>query len=587
MLTEALIRFRDDEDGAVAVIVALVMLVLVGFVALGVDVASLYRDRARLQVASDMTAMSAMGNTDAATERAESAARNNDRAAETITELQLGRYLRNPALAPEERFTPLDAGAPGINAVQVVLRDTSPLHFAQIFSDETEVSMTRTAMATRTGAASFSLGSAVAQLDGAALNRLLEQEFGASAQIALGPMQALANTQVSLGDILDGLGGEFANPAEVLNAVFAMNDVVGALRAQVPPTLAPSLAGLEGAVSGQTVDVAALVGGIETQLGLTATGFLGDIRLSALDVIGAMVGARGFGPVDLETAADVAGVLALETRLVAGEPPAQSGWIALGEEGVQLHRAATRLSLGLEADAGLLRGLGGGVTATGLQLPLYVELAGATAMLDEISCTGGGPSDLAASFLVSSTPLHPANGTSVAALYLGQLPWDVGPGDLVNPADLEFADLLTVEIVVDLPLLPDLRVADLVIQARSHVAVGASGVDRIDFTRGDVAAGDRVRRFGSEELLSTAVADLLSPENTEFRIQPGQEGLVSGLVAPVVNGLLDALPDALLAALAAPVDAVLDGALSELGVTLGAGELTLTGHHCELVRLVQ
>lgn len=207
------IRFRTQEDGAVAVIVSLMLTVLIGFVALGVDVASLYRDRAQLQVASDLTAMSVMADPDDAAARAQDAALHNDRASETITTLQMGRFLRNPAVPPSERFIPLPPGEAGINAVQVVLTDDSPLHFARIFSDATKVSLNRTAIATRTGAASFSLDSYLAGLNGTALNALLAQEFGATAQIDLGVMTLLAETQINLGDLLAGLGSGGANPA--------------------------------------------------------------------------------------------------------------------------------------------------------------------------------------------------------------------------------------------------------------------------------------------------------------------------------------------------------------------------------------
>lgn len=157
----------------------------------------------------------------------------------------------------------------------------------------------------------------------------------------------------------------------------------------------------------------------------------------------------------------------------------------------------------------------------------------------------------------------------------------------IDPATLGFADLLTVRITIPVALLPDLVLADLVVQARSHVTVGSSNTDRITFTHGDVAAGDTVRSFGSERLTTSAVSTLLSSENTEIRIKPDQQGLVTGIAAPVVNTLLANLPAQLLAALTTPVDGVVDSVLESVGLELGSGELTLTGHHCELIRLVQ
>lgn len=590
-LTDRIARFRRDESGVVAIIVSLMLTVLFGFVALGVDVAALYRDRARLQAASDLGAMSAVADASAAQDRAIDAITKNDRAASTLTELQTGRYFRNPAIPRTERFVPLDDDTDVVNAAQVTLRDASPLYFAQIFSGTPTVDLSRTAMATRTGAASFSLNSHLADLDPAALDAVLTAEYGVGAAIGVGDLALLADARVNLGtllDTLDGLtGGPSRNPAEVLNRVTTADTLLDALAAELPPALAGSLTGLASAAAGQQIDVAAVIGGIDTRLGLTATDFLIGIDVTALDIVKAVVASEDINAASLDLDLDGARIVGVDAQLTAGEPPAQSGWVALGEEGVQLHRAAARLGLDIDADPGLLTGLAAEVTATDLHVPLYVELAGATATLDEISCSASRPSDPAASFLVSHTPLHPENGTAVAALYLGTLPAGTSATAPVDPASLGFADLLTVRIAIPVPLLPDLVLADLVVQARSHVAVGSSNTDRITFTHGDVASGDTVRSFGSELLVTNAVSTLLSSENTELRIKPDQQGLVTGLAAPVVNTLLANLPAQLLAALTTPVDGVVDSVLASVGLELGSGELTLTGHHCELIRLVQ
>ena len=590
-LTDRIARFRRDESGVVAIIVSLMLTVLFGFVALGVDVAALYRDSARLQAASDLGAMSAVADASAAQDRAIDAITKNDRAASTLTELQTGRYFRNPAIPRTERFMPLDDDTDVVNAAQVTLSDASPLHFAQIFSGTPTVDLSRTAMATRTGAASFSLNSHLADLDPAALDAVLTAEYGVGAAIGVGDLALLADARVNLGtllDTLDGLsGGTSRNPAEVLNRVTTADTLLDALAAELPPALAGSLAGLASAAAGQQVDVAAVIGGIDTRLGLTATDFLVEIDVTALDIVKAVVASEDINAASLGLDLDVAGIVGVDAQLTAGEPPAQSGWVVLGEEGVQLHRAAARLGLDIDADPGLLTGLAAEVTATDLHVPLYVELAGATATLDEISCSASRPSDPAVSFLVSHTPLHPENGTAVAALYLGTLPAGTSATAPVDPASLGFADLLTVRIAIPVPLLPDLVLADLVVQARSHVAVGRSNTDRITFTHGDVASGDTVRSFGSELLVTNAVSTLLSSETTEIRIKPDQQGLVTGLAAPVVNTLLANLPAQLLAALTTPVDGVVDSVLASVGLELGSGELTLTGHHCELIRLVQ
>ena len=574
--------FRREEEGAVAVIVAMMLTVLLGFVALGVDVASLYRDRARLQGATDLTAMAVAADPAQADVRAAAALAGNARRAERVTAIVQGRFLRNPALPRNERFVALVPGDPAINAAQVGLADDAPLHFGRIFSDADTVALSGHALAVRTQGASFTLDSALVDIDGTALNAMLATEFGTSAQVDIADISLLADQRISLGTLLDALGGsETANPAEVLDRQIDMAELIDALNGQLPLNLHGALSGLRAATQGEVIDIAAVVGGIDTALGLTVTDFLAESELSALDILRALP--RGAVDAVLDSRVVVPGVMSVETRLMMGEAPADSGWVALGEEGVTLERAAARLSLEAGLAPSLLGTLGAGVEVVSVDLPLQVELAGARATLEEIACAGQAPNDLAASFLTSATPLHPGNGTAIAALYLGA----TGGGALIDPQSLGFADILTLRIVIPLPLLPDLVISDLRIQARSHVAVGASRTERITFSRGDVREKNTARRFGSEELIGTAVASLLSPENTEFRVAPGQEGLVSGVAAPVIGAVLAAWPSALVAGLADPVDQVLDSLLDGLGVTLGTGKLNLTRHHCERIRLMQ
>ncbi len=582
--------FATDEDGAIAVIVALLLVVLMGFTALGVDVASLYRERAQLQSVSDLTALSAVAVPEDATSRATNALGRNALSAAALETLETGRYLRNPALAYENRFTPLAADNPRVNAVRVVLENDAALHFARIFTTDTHVTLDRTALSSRTGAASFSLDGYLVALGGTSLNDALNLRFGGGATISLGDQNALANADIDLGALLEALdtrtGGPQRNPAEILNGTRSASSIIDALQSVLPASLASRLNALAAAAGSTSVEVAALVGGIDTDLGLTVTDFTTRIDISALDVVKALIASEASDEgVVLNTKIAVPGVIMAQTDLKAGEPPARSGWIALGEEGVQLNRAGLRLKSDIKVQPNLLGNLGVGIKVASIDLPVYTELAGSTATLDALSCQITSRSGVAAKFSTSATPLHPANGTSVAALYLGKLA--EGASTPINPASLDFADLLSIDVVIDLPLLPDITIPGITIQARSHATVGTSRKETLSFTHQDVANGTLTKSFGSGDVLSGAVNSLLSPSNTQLRVKPGQQGLVSGLAAPLVSGLLQVLPDRLLTGLAAPLDAVLDNTLASAGVRMGAGELTLTGHHCEPIRLVR
>lgn len=580
------IDFWRDESGNVAVMVALSLTVLMGFVALGVDGGSMYRARAQVQAVSDLVAVSAMRDTDTAQARAAEVARANA-LPEAVQSVEVGRYRRNPALLPEARFEVLEPGMPGGNAVRVTLTDETPLHFAQVISDRSSVRLTAQAMAARTGAARFSLTSHLARLDGATLNAALSAGLGVTVALSAGEIDALAATRLSLGEVLAVLGQQTGlaerNPAAILDKV----TTAGAL-ARAARELAPEASGLDVALgSAVTLPLAELVAGADTSLGLTVSEALAGAEISALDLLRAMaaVGLSDHG-VEVDTAADIPGLTDVSARLQLADKPAVSGWMMLGEEGVTLYRPAARVSASLDVAPALLGALASGVTVTKVNLPVTVELAGATATLDEITCDAPDPATEVARFVTAPTPLHPANGTSVAALYLGTLETVAGSGP-IDPATLEFADLLTLDLTIPVPLLSDIRVADLVVQVRSTATVGQSMVEEIAFTRSDLQAGDTLDRFGSGGLLGSAVTGLLDPALTEIRLKPGQEGLVSGVAASLLSTVLAVLPQRLLETLAAPLDATLHEVLTEAGLALGEGELELLDLNCEAIRLVQ
>ncbi|MFW2587261.1 TadG family pilus assembly protein [Sagittula sp. SSi028] len=584
-IKHALRRFAGDETGHVAVIVGLMLTVLMGFVALGVDTAMLYRTKSRLQSVADLSAMTALRDTDAAQDRALAAVDGNGMASGTLDLVETGRYLRNPALAPEDRFVALDADAAGVNAVRVALGSTTPLHFAKVITDRDSVALSASAIAARSGAASFALDSHILRLDALVLEDLLTTGLGVNIGLSVGDETLLAQTDFSAAALMAALsdvsGFDARNPAEILDQAVTLAELGAAVQGLVDADTGALLDPLLG--STREIDVAAVVGGMDTSLGLSVTEAAADIDLSALDVLAgaAQTGLAGQS-LGLDLGVSVPGVLGTTVALSAGEPPVSSGWIALGEEGVTLRHAATRLDVDVDMDASLLGVLGVGVTALNLSVPLTVELAGAQATLSALTCDADGEDTVMAGFITGPTPLHPNNGTSVAALYLGE---PVGQAGDIDPAALDYADLLELELRVPLLLLPDL-VVPLTVQARSSVQVGQSEVETLTFTQGDIASGDTTKTFGSEQLLSTAVSSLLG-ENLEIRVKPGQTGLVTGTVSALVATVLAILPDRLLSGLLLPVDGVLDAVLAGTGLHLGEGALTLTGHHCELVRLVQ
>ncbi|MEL7091950.1 MAG: hypothetical protein AAFN94_09480 [Pseudomonadota bacterium] len=106
---------------------------------------------------------------------------------------------------------------------------------------------------------------------------------------------------------------------------------------------------------------------------------------------------------------------------------------------------------------------------------------------------------------------------------LGALLQAQGGSASANPADvLNRATTVGSVIHALQTFLPNIVISDVVIEGRAHTTVRASSQDRITFTGGAVDAGDTTRSFGSKELVSTALANPMSPDTRDLRVKPGQ-----------------------------------------------------------------
>jgi uncharacterized membrane protein len=576
-----------SEEGAAAVLVALLLTVLLVFVAFGTDIAVIYRDRAQLQTYNDLAALGTAADLDDADARIAEMLDGNGLDASAVQEVQFGRYLRNPAIARDARFQPLDQGAPGVNAVALRLRSEAPLTFGQLVSDDDSVPLWTTATASRTGAASFTLGSRFLSMDPAALSALLSQQLNAAISLSLADQSVLASARIDTTELMEALASRLAydplNPADVLTLRPSLSDLVRSMIDVLPAGLSAQLAQFTTLPASIQVEIGDIFAADDRELGLTLTEFLSEAEVTALDVLlAAADAADGTSTSELTVSASNPALLSIDASLALHERPADSGWVAIGEEGTTLHSAAVRVATDIEIAPSILGSLGVGVTATRLEIPLYLELAGATATLTELDCAVTAPTDVIARFSTSHRPLSPTDGVSLAVLHLGEFDTSaLSTGGALDRANLDYADFLD----VSLSLL--LTSVDLTVQIRSSASVGESRVDQVAYTSQDWETGNLTRRFGTGNLLGTAIGALLSPDAVDIRVNPADQGLVSSALSGLVNTLLALLPERLLATLATPLDAALDGALDAAGLSLGEGELTLTGYHCERVQLVQ
>jgi uncharacterized membrane protein len=355
------------------------------------------------------------------------------------------------------------------------------------------------------------------------------------------------------------------------NVVGALLDSVGVSGAQAPLTT------LLNGVGSSTLGVEQLINPQGDALGLRMEDVFPPIQVSALDMLVAAADiVTAQRQVTLGVSAAVPGVLNASANLLLGEPAIDSGYVTIGSPGATIHTAQTRLLVTANLDPTLLS-LGTGVTPVSLQLPLYLELASATASLSSINCGVTDPTATVATFATGFDGIDDGaqTGTHLLDLYLGTF----DPALFTNTStplsvsDLGYADLLNISV---------LGLQLVTIQAKSFVAVGQATSTSTSFTLSDMQ-GHVIKTVTSGELLSSAVGTLF--QNAQVRVSPGTTlGL---LVAPLVNPLLAALPSLLNSGLLTPVDGLIDGLLKTLGIGVGQADLTLDGITCDSVRLVR
>lgn len=541
--TTSLRDFRGDEKGSVAIMAGLFFVMCAGLLAFAVDIGSLYLERRVLQGVSDLAAIAGAGDIERAEQRVEDTLAANGVAAEY--DVVRGLYLADPDVAPEKRFSP---GRTPFNAVQVTLKQPGTIFFARAFSvQEPEISVR--AVAARAEMAAFGLGSRLVSLQGGVANQVLSALIGGSVSLSVMDYRALADADIAVADALSALASSGKVRAgtygEVLEAAVSLGDYLQVL-AEVAGGNGDATAALAlrrlARSAGSRLDVplstmidagpfASLI------VGDKAPGF--DLGASALELVSfATTLANGERQVEIELDLGVPGIARTRLVLAIGEPMQGTTLMAAGGPGTRISTAQLRLRLLAEVGGeGLFRTIR-------LRLPVYLDLAHATAVLDRVACRSSG----AVSVRVGAKP-------GLASLWIGEVDPDA-MADFSVPAPVERTR------IADLPMIR--------VDGFSHVESGSARARSVTFSRSDIGKAPG-RTLASDALLQTAVTSLLGDLSLEIRML----GMGLGEVA-----VSDAVTDTL-ARVAAPLDSTLNTLLGVLGVNVGEADLRLLGVRCD------
>jgi uncharacterized membrane protein len=547
-------RLFADRRGLSSIVFAGSSMVLFGFGTMAVDVGSFFYQQRRQQTATDLAALAAAADLGKADAAARSSAGRNGYTAAAVERVQLGTYTADARLAPEMRFQPGPAAS--ANAARIEMRATTPMILGRVIGasglgNETgDVTILTRATAAQDMQAAFAIGSRLVRLEGGALNGLLGGLLGTSLSLSVMDYEGLARARIDLFGFARQLATRASISAltfdEVIRAQVRIGDVIlaaqDAARAQGAGSDAIAALGRLASVlagSGQRINLQSLV-----SFGTYGSRQLNEevpikASLSALDLVSATAQiANGARQLDLGLAVNVPGLASVSLKLGIGERPVGTSLVRVGRTGATVHTAQTRLLLTLT--------LVGSGQASLVKLPLYLELASATARLTAISCGAG-----------DVTSSRVTLGVTPAVV-------DAWIGDVSNA---EFSNFSTRPNPPAATLLNLLGLAK--VTGRAHVTISNTSETPISFSYAEIQRAEKkttsTQNFVAS-LLSRLVGDL------ELRVEllglglpiPGLDGAVSGVIAGA----------------AVPLDQVLTSLLNTLGIGLGQADSWVSGVRC-------
>lgn len=590
-----------QEDGAIAVIVALLMTMLLGMGALAIDVASFRLAQRQLQSATDAAALAgtyalttATGHTNpqvwvdkylAGTILVNNKPTRNYQGPGTPTApgAQTGTYCPESGVSPGNRFTVGATDCPGFpslgtgpNAVKVVSHTQLPLYLGRIFLPGTDgVGVTATATAAQISQAGFYAGSGLVSVSDGLINAVLGGLLGSNASLNVASYDGMLRANVEALSFFKALATNIGVTAGTYDSLLQSN-------VTVQQVLQAAIGALNAPGSEATVELQSLIGQISGSPNLQLSDLfdLGVWRSQGLDsgnsttalqtalnvyqlaTLAAQV-ANGSHAVTIPPSSlGIPGLFTVDVASTVIEPPVSPPFV-FGPVGMTVHTAQVRLQLQITLLHAL--SLGGALGTAPVSLPIYVEVAPGEATLSGISCGSDPKTDA----LVTIQP-NPA----VARVDVGT----VTPGAMSNFSARPAVTRATL-----------VNVAGLVrITGGAEVALDSNTPPPLTFNADDIAA-QTPKTVSSTGMVNKLVASLLpeltsssNPDKLTATVLGADPlGLLSGILRPVTGTLAN-----LLTPVFAELDAVVDGTLAALGIRIGYLDVAATGVRCNAPVLV-
>ncbi|KRE24231.1 hypothetical protein ASE66_03015 [Bosea sp. Root483D1] len=559
-MIHALRKLLADRRGISSIVFAGSSLMLFGFGSMAVDVGSFFYQKRRQQTATDLAALAAAADLERAVNAARASASRNGFSASAVETVQTGTYTPDARLAPDARFR--QGSGPAANAVRIEMRATTPMILGRVLAvglggDTGDVAIVTRATAAQEAQAAFAIGSRLARIEGGALNGLLSGLLGTSISLSVMDYEGLARARIDLFGFARRLATRATISALTFDEVVRANVRIGDVILAAQDAARDQGAGSDAiAALGRLAAAAASTGQRINLQSLVSFGSYGSRQLSeevplkaslsALDLVSATAQiANGARQLDLGLAVNVPGLAAVSLKLGIGERPVGTSLVRVDRAGASVHTAQTRLLLTLT--------LVGSGQASLVKLPLYLELAAATARLTSVSCGAGD---------ITSSRVTLGVTPAVVDAWIGQV------------SNAEFSNFSTRPNPPAATLLDLLGLAK--VTGRAHVTISNTSETPVSFSYAEIQRADK-KTTSTQNFVASLLSRLVS--DLDLRVEllglglpiPGLGGAVSGVIAGA----------------AAPLDQVLTSLLNTLGVGLGQADSWVSGVRCGGAVLIQ
>ncbi|MFT4089709.1 MAG: TadG family pilus assembly protein [Asticcacaulis sp.] len=557
-------HFLKDRRGGVMIITSVTMTLVIALAALAIDMGHVFLQSRKLQGIADLAALSAASDLPQAQAAALATVQANhwpEAAGPLSITTQTGHYEASRGQGGHEGFI-ASSGHMTANAARVTLRGETPLFFGQLLLNRKSVTIERTALATQTRLAAFSIGTGLLDLNGGVVNGLLSGLTGSSLSLSVMDYNALAGAEVDLLSYVEALHTELDLTAADYNDVLKSEITMGKALSILADQVSVNARGPIRAIAATNIRDTRIK--LNELIDIGAYGYQDSVsdasdaavRVGSDDVLNAMLAlANKNRQVELDLGASLPGLASVKTYLAIGERPNNSPWITITNEGAPILRTAqTRLYIeastkeagGLNGLNNLLGGLISGLLGVPkpkvdlITLPILVEVASAEARLSKIGCA---PSPSNRSVTLDLKP-------SIGRVMIGK----------VNVNDLK-------DFKKDLTVAPAalVNLAGIMVTAKSEIRLGGESWQKLTFSAADIA-NRKTKTAKTNDALTSVASSLV------HRMSLTVAGIDLGAVTSVLGGVLGTL--------ATVLDPLLNQLLGLLGIGLGTVDAQVNGVRC-------